>query len=502
MKEFLPCIKVQKGFYTSSLNSNKRFFSFGNLDKNIYQVYHNNNNNKHNKNIINSNNFLVVSNVNKDEINSTKNNTAITFYNRGLSEKNNNNNFGGGGGKGVETCYNKGTKGKFEFKKNKFENLFLNSYNNIRILKGFNNGINIVNKNVLKNFQLILPEVQNDNTKNKKVFNNKSLPATINENNRQFNISNTSSLIKIKKELNNKNILNHDKIDCQNISSGKNKDPLTAIGFLDNKENKYSIINDKNNFTNKKTLSTGAKYNKNENEENNEKNSKNLTMLFNNIKCIKSFSNISNINNNLKNNNNINNKNNNKIILKNKITKNKISNNINNINANVKICPLCHKEKEIYKFAYHLSLHPSKIFDWLYLGSYRNACDKQEIKNLGINYVLNCAVECRETFPPHVKYCHLKISDRPKFRIYSYLDKASDFINQAQSNNGTILVHCQLGISRSTTCVISYFIKYMGYTAMNALNFIKKKRTQVMPNFGFLEQLIIYEKNNLGTGKK
>ena len=157
---------------------------------------------------------------------------------------------------------------------------------------------------------------------------------------------------------------------------------------------------------------------------------------------------------------------------------------------------------EIHTYKFHYYTHPSKIFDWLYLGSYRNACDKQEIKNLGINYVLNCAVECRETFPPHVKYCHLKISDRPKFRIYSYLDKASDFINQAQSNTGTILVHCQLWISRSTTCVISYFIKYMGYTAMNALNFIKKKRTQVMPNFGFLEQLIIYEKNNLGTGKK
>ena len=82
------------------------------------------------------------------------------------------------------------------------------------------------------------------------------------------------------------------------------------------------------------------------------------------------------------------------------------------------------------------------------------------------------------------------------------MDKASEFINQAQSNNGIILVHCQLGISRSTTCVIAYFIKYLGYTAMSALNFIKKKRTQVMPNFGFLNQLMIYEKNNLSAEKK
>ena len=37
---------------------------------------------------------------------------------------------------------------------------------------------------------------------------------------------------------------------------------------------------------------------------------------------------------------------------------------------------------------------------------------------------------------------------------------------------------------------------------MNALNFIKKKRAQVMPNFGFLNQLMIYEKNNLSDEKK
>ena len=107
-----------------------------------------------------------------------------------------------------------------------------------------------------------------------------------------------------------------------------------------------------------------------------------------------------------------------------------------------------------------------------------------------------------ESFPPGVKYCHLKLNDSPNFRIIKYLDKASDFINQAQINNGTILVHCQLGISRSTTCVIAYFIKYLGYTSLNALNFIKQKRTQVMPNFGFLNQLKTYEKNNLIKDKK
>ena len=41
-------------------------------------------------------------------------------------------------------------------------------------------------------------------------------------------------------------------------------------------------------------------------------------------------------------------------------------------------------------------------------------------------------------------------------------------------------------------------------TSDHALDFIKKKRTQVMPNFGFIQQLKTYEKNHLGeaAGKR
>ena len=40
-------------------------------------------------------------------------------------------------------------------------------------------------------------------------------------------------------------------------------------------------------------------------------------------------------------------------------------------------------------------------------------------------------------------------------------------------------------------------IKVMKFTAMEALEFIKRKRKLVMPNYGFLEQLIQFEKTVL-----
>ena len=482
MKEYLPSITVQKGFFTNNFYNQKRYFSLCNNKKNQSLNYQFNKIKPNNSNIANHNNFLIVSNTNKDEVNSNKNNTAITYFNRAFSDNKFNNNKN----KIIPETFYK-YQNKTNSNKNKFDNVFLNNYNK-SILQ---NTYNKINKNSsLRNNILFLPEVQSENKKNKlKKGNSLSVSNKENKENNLNNLNITNSLFNVKqikinhKDIQKKNILNHEKIDCKNIHPIKGKDTLTSIGFLDNKKNKFSILNKNVNIISyRKTVSTDK-------EKEKENRNKNLTVLYSNIKSVKSFSNLNNINFDLKNNFG-------------NFRNSVIRDNKKNLKTNLKICPICHIEKEMYKYSYHLSLHPSKILDWLYLGSYRNACDKQDLKNIGINYVLNCAVECRESFPPGIKYCHLKINDSPNFRIINYLDRASAFINQAQSENGIILVHCQLGISRSTTCVIAYFIKYLGYTAMCALNFIKKKRTQVMPDFGFLNQLMLYEKNNLGVEKK
>ena len=166
-------------------------------------------------------------------------------------------------------------------------------------------------------------------------------------------------------------------------------------------------------------------------------------------------------------------------------------------NNNKKKCPLCRREFELFRLSFHLNSHPSQIFPWLFLGSYRNACDKEDLKELNITYILNCAIECYNHYPKDFHYCHIKLNDLPSFKLKPYLKDAINFIDEAHKNNSKILVHCQLGISRSTSCVVAYMIKILKYTAMEALEFIKRKRKQVMPNYGFLDQLIQFEKNNL-----
>jgi protein-tyrosine phosphatase len=52
-------------------------------------------------------------------------------------------------------------------------------------------------------------------------------------------------------------------------------------------------------------------------------------------------------------------------------------------------------------------------------------------------------------------------------------------------NGRNILVHCFAGISRSSTTVIAYMMKELGYTFRKALAHCKARRKEVLPNSGF-----------------
>ena len=61
-----------------------------------------------------------------------------------------------------------------------------------------------------------------------------------------------------------------------------------------------------------------------------------------------------------------------------------------------------------------------------------------------------------------------------------------------------VLVHCQKGISRSTSIVLAYLIKCRKMTLSSACDLVKGSRQVVRPNRGFLDQLSDWEKQHLG----
>jgi len=80
-----------------------------------------------------------------------------------------------------------------------------------------------------------------------------------------------------------------------------------------------------------------------------------------------------------------------------------------------------------------------------------------------------------------------------------HFEKAHSFIDDAVKNEKCVLVHCQAGVSRSASIVISYIMKRNKISFEEARNIVRQARPLIRPNFMFTEQLIAYEKMNFSV---
>ena len=80
------------------------------------------------------------------------------------------------------------------------------------------------------------------------------------------------------------------------------------------------------------------------------------------------------------------------------------------------------------------------------------------------------------------------------YNLGTHFDAAADFIARGLKNGTGVLVHCHAGISRSTSCMLAYLMKYEGFGRASALALCRKKRPIVNPNPGFMKQLSDFER--------
>jgi protein-tyrosine phosphatase len=78
----------------------------------------------------------------------------------------------------------------------------------------------------------------------------------------------------------------------------------------------------------------------------------------------------------------------------------------------------------------------------LYLGSADDAQDKELLEELGIQRILNCAIEAAEYFPDDFQYLSLGLQDYRSQELEPVFKKSFLFIDQAIQSNEKILVHC------------------------------------------------------------
>ncbi len=134
--------------------------------------------------------------------------------------------------------------------------------------------------------------------------------------------------------------------------------------------------------------------------------------------------------------------------------------------------------------------HPTAINEYLFLGSVRTLESSTFMRNI------QCVISVMKSPPKieNVKQLIVSIEDMTEINITSYFSLVFEHIESCRANNEKVLVHCEKGMSRSSSFVIAWLLQE-GHTNGKQVDYqevlreLVKKRSLVAPNAGFAVQL-------------
>lgn len=132
----------------------------------------------------------------------------------------------------------------------------------------------------------------------------------------------------------------------------------------------------------------------------------------------------------------------------------------------------------------------NQITSNIFLGDFWAAYEKDFLKKNGITAILTCGKGMKSFYPNDFIYKKIQIDDFEYEDILSLFEECFQFID----SNEKVLIHCQMGVSRSPSITISYIMKKNKWKYEESHDFVKSKRSIINPNDGFVRQLKEWEK--------
>lgn len=140
----------------------------------------------------------------------------------------------------------------------------------------------------------------------------------------------------------------------------------------------------------------------------------------------------------------------------------------------------------------------SKFFSWgLYVGGRFDAEDFENLRNKSINYVISAGTK-EIRFPSDFQVLRIRVKDRIGENLLNHLDEVVCFISSAKKCGQKVLIHCDVGQSRSCSLAIAYAMcdeKLKLWSTLNEFKSIRRNDGRdVKINSSFLLELYELEK--------
>lgn len=137
---------------------------------------------------------------------------------------------------------------------------------------------------------------------------------------------------------------------------------------------------------------------------------------------------------------------------------------------------------------------PARILPYLYLGSLSNMQVPQIIFKLEITHIISIG-----TTPSWFALSNLdvlsfpSINDDGRTSLLHILPTCNSFITKARDSGGKVLVHCNMGVSRSACVVISHLMQKLSLMDAYLYSRIRKPGILIQPSVFLFHELLQYE---------
>lgn len=122
----------------------------------------------------------------------------------------------------------------------------------------------------------------------------------------------------------------------------------------------------------------------------------------------------------------------------------------------------------------------------LYISGHVVASDREKLKAHKITHIVNTAADvCDNCFPEDFEYLTYYLKDTNLEDISIHFYRTLEWIQDAMSKGGRVMVHCREGVSRSSTMIIAYLMWIHKIPFEKAHEMVRDVRPICNPNTGF-----------------